>query len=234
MARQLMHTCMYVFYTLSLLAVNSSSCLLDTRGWMASQLPKATFVSAGPALTSAEKEAAAPSFLLNAVKYALQTISDVNEALLIRLLERFNTTSAASSSSSSPPRPDIMVVDFLTTAAVDAAEALQVPLIVNNPFPICHDLTEPQGIMVPVHAFSAPLDSLSTFKGRMTNLVNHFLWLAVGLYAARLRNLMRGRHHLPALPYFDQLSFRASPLEAQAWILQNTVFGIEIPRYVIF
>jgi hypothetical protein len=226
----------------SLLGLNvTSACLVKTKDWFASQLPQATFLSAGTALTAAEREADAPPDLARAVLYALQTVSDVNEAILATLLQHFAPTatnsSTSSSDSSSPssdgkkvPLPDMVVADFLTTAAVDAAEALGLPLVVNNPFPICHDLTEPQGIMVPVHAFPAPLRSLETFKGRVANLINHFLWLGVGLYAARLRNLMRRRHGLPALPVMDQLSFRASPAESRAWILQNTVFGLEVPR----
>jgi len=232
----------------SLLGVNvTSACLVRTKEWFASQLPQATFLSAGTALTAAEREADAPPDLGRAVLYALQTVSDVNEAILATLLQQFGPTATNSSSSSSSdskkkgkggqaaaaarvPLPDMVVADFLTTAAVDAAEALGLPLVVNNPFPICHDLTEPQGIMVPVHAFPAPLRSLETFKGRVANLINHFLWLGVGLYAARLRNLMRRKHGLPALPVMGQLSFRASPAEARAWILQDTVFGLEVPR----
>lgn len=216
-------------------------CQIDTKGWMSKYLPKATFVSAGVALTSAEKEAATPRDLRRAVLYALHTVSDVNEALLTRLLRTFSPASNSSGGMHGGedegqvarlPAPDMMVADFLTTAAVDAAEALGVPLIANNPFPICHDLTEPQGILVPVHAFPAPLRSLTTFKGRIANLINHFLWLGVGLYAARLRNLTRSKHGLPALPCLEQMAFRGSALEARAWILQNTVFGLEIPRVV--
>jgi hypothetical protein len=224
----------------SLLGLNTSSCLVTTKDWLASQLPQATFVSAGTAMTAAEREAAAPPDLARAVLYALQTVSDVNEAILEKLMQTFGPSRSGGAAkgetkkggepSQAQPLPDMVVADFLTTAAVDAAEALRLPLVVNNPFPICHDLTEPQGIMVPVHAFPAPLRSLETFKGRVANLINHFLWLGVGLYAARLRNLLRRRHGLPALPVMDQLSFRASPAEAQAWILQNTVFGLEVPR----
>lgn len=220
----------------------AAPCQLDTKSWMTTYLPKATFLSAGAALTSAEKEAAAPRDLGRAVLYALQTVSDVNEALLTRLLDTFapvpgspgatTTTAESEKMEKKLPPPDMMVVDFLTTAAVDAAEALGVPLMVNNPFPICHDLTEPQGILVPVHAFPAPLRSLKTFKGRIANLINHFLWLGVGLYAARLRNLTRARHSLPSLPSLEQLSFRASSVEARAWIFQNTVFGLEVPRVI--
>ncbi|KAM3577996.1 hypothetical protein VYU27_000099 [Nannochloropsis oceanica] len=219
----------------------AAPCQLDTRSWMTTYLPKATFLSAGPALTSAEKEAAAPRDLGRAVLYALQTVSDVNEALLTCLLDTYSpvpdspgvkTTTAESDKMEKLPSPDMMVVDFLATAAMDAAEVLGVPLMVNNPFPICHDLTEPQGILVPVHAFPAPLRSLKTFKGRIANLINHILWLGVGLYAARLRNLARARHALPSLPTLEQLSFRASPVEARAWILQNTVFGLEVPRVI--
>ena len=222
-------------------ALAAAPCQLDTRSWMTTYLPKAIFLSAGPALTSAEKEAAAPRDLGRAVLYALQTVSDVNEALLTRLLDTYapvpgspgaTTTTAESDKVQKLPPPDMMVVDFLTTAAVDAAEALGVPLMVNNPFPICHDLTEPQGILVPVHAFPAPLRSLKTFKGRIANLINHILWLGVGLYAARLRNLIRARHALPSISTLEQLSFRASPVEARAWILQNTVFGLEVPRVI--
>lgn len=214
----------------SLLGLNASSCLVETKDWVASQLPQATFLSAGKVQTAAEREAAAPPDLARAVLYALQTVADVNEEIFETLLGAFGPGGTQAQGSGRGPRPDMVVADFLTTAAVDAAEALELPLVVNNPFPICHDLTEPQGIMVPVHAFPAPLRSLETFKGRVANLINHFLWLGVGLYAARLRNLMRRRHGLPALPVMDQLSFRASPAEGRAWILQNTVFGLEVPR----
>lgn len=205
---------------------------METAGWVSSQLPQATFLGAGKVQTAAEREAAAPPDLARAVLYALQTVADVNEAILKTLLAAFGPEGTQGPGQKQGPgaRPDMVVADFLTTAAVDAAEALGLPLVVNNPFSICHDLTEPQGIMVPVHAFPAPLRSLETFKGRVANLINHFLWLGVGLYAARLRNLMRRRHGLPALPVMDQLSFRASPAESRAWILQNTVFGLEVPR----
>jgi len=54
--------------------------------------------------------------------------------------------------------------------------------------------------------------------------------MILGLYGARLRNLVRSKHQLPALPYFSQLGLRATAEEAKALIIQNTVFGFDIPR----
>ena len=58
------------------------------------------------------------------------------------------------------------------------------------------------------------------------------IWMILGLYGARLRNIVRLKHHLPTLPYFRQLGLRATPNEAKALIIQNTVFGFDIPRCV--
>jgi hypothetical protein len=85
-------------------------------------------------------------------------------------------------------------------------------------------------MLVPVYAFPRPVQTLATFVGRFGNLIEHVMWLVIGMYGAVLRNRMRQRYSLPHLPLFGQLGLRGSPVEAHAWILQNTVFGLDLPR----
>lgn len=137
---------------------------MTTRAWLSSHLPKATFLAAGSPLSFAEQEL---QVLAQAerqrqrwvpVTSILHIMSDMNEPILSALLGAF---------SASQPRPDLMVVDTLTTAAVDAAEKLGVPVMLNNPLPMWHDLAEPQ-VCVHVCAFEAPVRAVPGCPGLST------------------------------------------------------------------
>jgi hypothetical protein len=85
---------------------------------------------------------------------------------------------------------------------------------------------------VPIHAYPRPMQSLRTFSGRVGNFIEHLSWVGMGFYLACLRNTMRAKYGLPRLPLLPQLSLRGSDMEAKAWILQDTVFGLDVPRCV--
>jgi UDP:flavonoid glycosyltransferase YjiC (YdhE family) len=121
-------------------------------------------------------------------------------------------------------RPTCMVVDFATTAALDAAEAAGVPFIVNNAdlLPVLPGgLFPPANDVPPLFAGKSKqtLGRVDRFLAPVTRWVNETgARLTVGLAQNRCRRL-RG---LPPIDYHKRLAGKR--------ILVNSAFGIEYER----
>jgi hypothetical protein len=110
---------------------------MTTSTWMSTHLPTVRYISAGAVTSFTETEwhmaTMAEKNALSAIQYILKVMSSVNEPLLQTILDTFP---------SKHRKPDLMVVDTLSHAAVDAAEKLAIPVVLNNPLPIWHDLLD--------------------------------------------------------------------------------------------
>jgi UDP:flavonoid glycosyltransferase YjiC (YdhE family) len=121
-------------------------------------------------------------------------------------------------------RPDILVVDFVTRAGLDVAEAAAIPAIINNP-----DLLTTVSIAYLPPAFDVPLPYLG-------HSIHHLPWHTQGSYpllrwlSGRLIDLTLGRrlNQLRASRGLGKLTMNCALAEHS--IMINSAFGLEYPR----
>jgi UDP:flavonoid glycosyltransferase YjiC (YdhE family) len=183
------------------------------------KLAGVTFVNLGPggmAIGEAER----------AVDRVSQEPDFLKGALVIaRLLaDNWPTLYDAFSSAIARSCPDLMVVDFATTAALDAAEAAGVDFVVNNA-----DLLAvlPIGLLPPASdvpaLFSGKLrKDLGAFDRAMAPLARWVGALGMQLTVGRAQNACRRARGLAPVDYGHRLDDRT--------VLVDSAFGIEYPR----
>ncbi|HLH30826.1 MAG TPA: glycosyltransferase [Terriglobia bacterium] len=124
-------------------------------------------------------------------------------------------------------RPDVMVVDFMTTAGLDAAEAEGIPFIVNNA-----DLLTvlPHPLLPPAYGNPRVLSGVSIHAiGPVRRLLNHLIIPATNfasdLFMAKLDeklNACRRSRGLPPTKFSERLKDKL--------VLINSAFGLEYER----
>ncbi|GAB3947999.1 hypothetical protein GCM10028805_21320 [Spirosoma harenae] len=121
-------------------------------------------------------------------------------------------------------RPDLMVIDFATTAALDAAEAANVPFIVNNAdlLPVLPSGLFPPANNVPsLFAGKSKRDFtlIDRYLAPVSRLISDF---AVSMTIGRAQNKCRQSRGLPPVNFHKRL--------LNTLILVDTAFGIEYER----
>ena len=121
-------------------------------------------------------------------------------------------------------RPDVVVADYATFGALDAAETAAVPCVVNNPLPLTF---LPAGLFPPAGDAPHLLQSRSVHApgrgGRLLRPLRRFVAArGMSLTAGRLVNEARRSRGLPPVNVHRRLRDRL--------VLVNTAFGLEYSR----
>jgi UDP:flavonoid glycosyltransferase YjiC (YdhE family) len=121
-------------------------------------------------------------------------------------------------------RPDVMVVDFATTAGIDAAEALGIPLVVNNAdlLVVLSDELLPPSDTTPWALAGRSIAAIGWYDRLIGPLRRWLTRQIMRRYVDRPLNALRASRGLPPREFGGQLLGRL--------VLVNSAFGLEYER----
>jgi UDP:flavonoid glycosyltransferase YjiC (YdhE family) len=121
-------------------------------------------------------------------------------------------------------RPDLMVVDFATTAALDAAEAAGVPFVVNNAdlLPVLPSSLLPPAPSVPALFAGKSRRDVGALDRALSPVLRKVAELGLAVTVGRPENARRASRGLPPVDVNRRLDGRR--------VLVNSAFGIEYAR----